>query len=187
METKKKLMHSAFRLFADKGTEFSLTEVACEVGIQKASIYAHFASKEELLYAVINQEINQYFLEINAQCRDLESMYHMILNYYEQSQTKLYFWKRLLLFPPKVFEETLVTKIQVLSDERFELVKDILRTNMEQGIIGVQDPETIAISFMAMVHGILSSMIIYRPENVTIHLETIWEIFWKGISEPDHA
>lgn len=182
METKKKLMHSAFRLFADKGNEFSLTEVACEVGIQKASIYAHFASKEELLFAVINQEINQYFLEINAHCNDLKSMYFMILNYYDKSQTKLYFWKRLLLFPPKVFEETLVAKIQVLSDERFNLVKDIIRTNMDDGVIRRQDPEALAISFMAMVHGILSSMIIYQPHNVTIYFDTIWENFWKGIS-----
>lgn len=49
METKQKIMNSAFRLFAEKGNEFSLTEVANEVGIKKASIYAHFASKEVLL------------------------------------------------------------------------------------------------------------------------------------------
>lgn len=62
METKQKIMNSAFRLFAEKGNEFSLTEVANEVGIKKASIYAHFASKEVLLYEVIDQEIYEYFL-----------------------------------------------------------------------------------------------------------------------------
>jgi len=133
METKKKLMDSAFRLFADKGNEFSLSEVASEVGIQKASIYAHFISKEELLYEVINQEINQYFLEINENCRDLQSMFFMILDYYGRSQTKLFFWKRLLLFPPKIFEETLNAKIHILSGQRYEIVKDIIISNMKDG------------------------------------------------------
>ena len=182
METKKKLMESAFRLFAAKGNEFSLTEVAGEVGIQKASIYAHFTSKEELLYAVIDREINQYFLEINENYRDLKSMFFMILKYYDQSHTKLYFWKRLLLFPPKAFAETLIVKIHTLSEERFQIVKEIIRTNMENGLIRRQDPEAVAISYMAMIHGSLSSIIIYQAENVTVYYEKIWENFWQGIS-----
>ena len=181
METKQKLMDSAFRLFADKGTEFSLTEVASEVGIQKASIYAHFSSKEDLLYAVINREINQYFLEINAHCDDLKSMFVMILDYYDKSLTKLYFWKRLLLFPPKAFAETLIAKIHCLSEERFQMVKDIIQANMDKGIIRCQDPESVAISYTAMTHGLLSSILIYQPEDVTVHFEEIWENFRRGI------
>ncbi|AFM39393.1 transcriptional regulator [Desulfosporosinus acidiphilus SJ4] len=181
METKKKLMDSAFKLFAYKGNGFSLSEVASEVGIQKASIYAHFASKEELLYAVIDQEINQYFFEINEHYRDLKTLFSMTLNYYDKSQAKLYFWKRLLLFPPKAFTQTLIAKIHVLSEERFQMVKDIICAYMKEGIIRNQDPETVAISYMAMIHGILSSIIIYQAENVTIHFEDIWENFWKGI------
>ncbi|MGI6451083.1 MAG: TetR/AcrR family transcriptional regulator [Desulfitobacteriia bacterium] len=182
MLTKKKLMDSAFRLFADKGNEFSLAEVASEVGIQKPSIYAHFASKQDLLYAVINREINEYFLEINENCSDLKTMFFMIINYYDKSQTKLIFWKRLLLFPPKGFEETLIAKIRLLSDERFELVKKIIHSNMEDGKIRRQDVDSVAISYFAMIHGILSSIIIYQPENVTIHFEKIWENFWNGIN-----
>lgn len=181
LETKTKLMVSAFKLFADKGNEFSLSEVASEVGIQKASIYAHFASKEELLYAVINQEINEYFFEINENCRDLKSMFFMILNYYGKSQTKLYFWKRLLLFPPKAFAETLIVKIHILSEQRFQIVKGIIDYIIDNGMIRKQNADSVAISYFAMIHGILSSMIIYQPENVTIHLEEIWINFWNGI------
>ena len=129
METKKKLMDAAFRLFAEKGTEFSLNEVANEVGIQKASIYAHYKSKEELLGAVIERETEAYFFEIGEGCRSLKDLFFGILNYYGQSGTKLYFWKRLLLFPPKVFENTLMVRIQQLSDERYAAVRKIIETN----------------------------------------------------------
>ena len=182
METKKKIMDSAFRLFAEKGNEFSLTEVAREVGIQKPSIYAHFTSKDVLLYAVIDREIEAYFFEINEQIRDLKSIFMMILTYYNKPRSKLYFWKRLLLFPPKVFEKTLVKKIETLSQERFEIIKEIIRTNMDEGSIRRQDPQMVAYSFLALIHGLLSTSIIYKSEDLTLHYEEIWQNFWKGIN-----
>lgn len=174
-------MDTAFRLFADKGNEFTLNEIANAVGIQKASIYAHFTSKDDLLYTVINREINTYFLEINENCRDLKSMFFMILDYYEKSMTKLYFWKRLLLFPPKAFEETLIAKINNLSQQRFNIIKEIIISNMEEGLIHRQDPEAVAFAYFAMIHGILSSNIIYKPESLTKHYEPIWEVFLNGV------
>lgn len=182
METKKKLMDSAFRLFAYKGNEFSLNEVANEVGIQKASIYAHFTSKEDLLYTVINKEINEYFFEINEDCKDLKTIFFTMLNYYDKSETKLYFWKRLLLFPPKAFKETLIAKINNLSNRRFEIVKEVIISNMEAGLIRKQDVDDIVISYFAMIHGTLSSIIIYRSENININYEQIWQNFWCGIN-----
>ena len=53
METKGRIIDSAFVLFAKKGIRFSLSEVAKEVGIKKASIYAHFDSKEMLMKEII--------------------------------------------------------------------------------------------------------------------------------------
>jgi len=182
METKKKIMDSAFRLFAEKGNEFSLTEVAKEVGIQKPSIYAHFASKDVLLYAVIDREIEAYFFEINEQSRDLKSIFFMILDYYNEPGSKLYFWKRLLLFPPKVFEKTLVQKIETLSKERFEIIKEIIRTNMDKGSVRRQDAQIVAYSFLALIHGLLSTSIIYHSEDLALYYEDIWQNFWKGIN-----
>lgn len=181
METKNTIMNTTFKLFAAKGSEFSLNEVANEVGIQKPSIYAHFASKEELLYTVINKEINSYFLKINENCTDLKSMFFMILNYYEETRTKLFFWKRLLFFPPQLFEETLNVEIQKQSQQRFELIKKMIESSMENGTIRRQDPEAVAYSFLSLIHGVLSSSIIYKSDSLAKHYENIWEIFLNGV------
>jgi AcrR family transcriptional regulator len=181
METKQKIMDSAFSLFAEKGTEFSLHEVAREVGIRKASIYAHFNSKEDLLYAVIDREIDAYFFKISEECRELKSIFFMILDYYDKSISKLYFWKRLLLFPPKAFEETLVAKINGLSRLRFGIVTDIIKSNIAHGFIRPQDPEAAALSFFSVIHGLLSSIIIYKTENLAGLYESIWQGYWNGI------
>lgn len=181
METKKKIMNSAFRLFAEKGNEFSLTEVANEVGIKKASIYAHFNSKEVLLYEVIDQEIYEYFFEIDEQSRDLKSTFDMILHYYSKSKSKRYFWKRLLLFPPIAFETTLSQKINKLTEQRYGIIKDLIKSEMDQGIIRHQDPETVLYSFLAMIHGLVSISIIYEAEDLKINQDDIWQNFWNGI------
>lgn len=174
-------MNTTFKLFAAKGSEFSLNEVANEVGIQKPSIYAHFASKEELLYTVINKEINSYFLQINENCSDLKSMFFLILNYYEETRTKLFFWKRLLFFPPELFEETLNVEIQKQSQQRFELIKKMIEASMENKTIRRQDPEAVAYSFLSLIHGVLSSSIIYKSDSLAKYYENIWEIFLNGV------
>lgn len=60
MEIKHNIIEVKFRLYEEKGTEFSIFELNKEVGIQKASFYAHFASKELLLYEIIDREIYNY-------------------------------------------------------------------------------------------------------------------------------
>jgi AcrR family transcriptional regulator len=182
METKNKIMDSAFRLFADKGIVFSLSEVAKEVGIQKASIYAHFASKEELMYAIIEREATEYFLEINEHCDDLKSMFFLILNYYNKSKEKLYFWKRLLLLPPKSIEKMLNDKVNDLSRQRYELVRRLVALDIERGLIRCRDADAVAFSFFSMINGLSSSKIMFESEDLTRYYETIWQIFWHGIN-----
>lgn len=186
METRNNIIDVAFRLFAEKGTEFSIAELTKEVGIQKASFYAHFSSKETLLFEIINKEIDNYFLEIKEGNRNLKLIYFSILNYYSDSEVKLYFWKRLLLFPPIIFKDTLVKKIADLSLKRFEIIKDIIKRYINEGIIPDQNLDKTALEFLSLIHGLLSSIIIYDYKDRTKEYEEIWEDFWRGIGGGKH-
>lgn len=181
METRNNIIKVAFRLFADKGTEFSIAEVTKEVGIQKASFYAHFNSKETLLYEIIDKEIDNYFFEIKEGNRNLKNIFFSILNYYQGSEVKLYFWKRLLLFPPKVFKDTLVKKIADLSLKRFEIIKDIIGGYIENGKLPDQNIDKAAIELLSLIHGLLTSVIIYNYRDRKDEYVEIWEDFWRGI------
>ena len=55
METKNKIVRTAFGLFVEKGfTDVSIDEVMGAVGITKGAFYYHFKSKEELFIEVIS-------------------------------------------------------------------------------------------------------------------------------------
>lgn len=182
METKRKIMSSAFNLFATKGISFSLSEVAKEVGIKKASIYAHFENKDKLLYDVIEQEIKLYFFEINQENDDLKKIFFGILDYYNDSQIKLLFWKRLLLLPPESIDPTLIDKIQHMSEERYNTVKSLVHREIEAGSIKVESEEEVTMLYFSLIHGLLSSVLIYHPQEIKQHYNNMWNIFWKGLS-----
>lgn len=181
METKRKITASAFELFAEKGISFTLTEVAEEVGIKKASIYAHFGSKEILLKETIEKELKDYFFEINQENDDLKKIFFSILNYYNHSHTKLLFWKRLLLLPPDTIESSIIERVRQLSDERFQIVKKLIITEAEKGTLIKDSEESICLMYFSLIHGLLSSELIYHPYNIKEHYENIWNHFWNGI------
>lgn len=181
METKKKLMDSAFDLFAKHGTSFSLTGVAENVGIKKASIYAHFESKDMLINTVIENEIDKYFFEINQENDDLKKIFFGVLNYYNDSQTKLLFWKRLLLFPPESIETALLEKIHFMSEKRYEIIKQLILKGIKSGIIKKDSEEEICLMFFSIIHGLLSSILIYHPQDIKEHFDNIWDKFWNSI------
>lgn len=181
MDTKLKIMHSAFTLFAKKGISFTLSEVAKEVGIKKASIYAHFENKDTLLHEVIDQEIIKYFFEINQEKDELKKIFFGVLDYYNDSQIKLLFWKRLLLLPPENIDQDILDKIQHMSDERFRIVRALVQKNSELGVYRPGSDDEITLMFFSLIHGLLSSVLIYHPQEIKQHYNTIWTFFWNSI------
>lgn len=59
--TKQKILDAALDLFSTQGFEAtSVSQIANEVGIRKASVYSHFASKQEILESLMQEVMKQY-------------------------------------------------------------------------------------------------------------------------------
>ena len=59
--TRQDILNAALDLFSTKGFEAtSVLQIAEAVGIRKASLYSHFASKQEILDALIQSVLEQY-------------------------------------------------------------------------------------------------------------------------------
>lgn len=59
--TKERILAAAPELFSTQGFEAtSVSQIADEVGIRKASMYSHFTSKQEILEALIKEVSEQY-------------------------------------------------------------------------------------------------------------------------------
>lgn len=61
------ILATATQLFADRGyANVGMRAIADEVGIRPASLYHHFASKEEILYAISQRVTVEYTVEASA-------------------------------------------------------------------------------------------------------------------------
>lgn len=59
--TEEKILDAALDLFSTQGFEAtSVSQIADEVGIRKASVYSHFASKQEILDNLLEAVLKQY-------------------------------------------------------------------------------------------------------------------------------
>ena len=59
--TKQKILDAALDLFSTQGFEsISVSQIADEVGIRKASMYSHFKSKQEILESLMQEITEQY-------------------------------------------------------------------------------------------------------------------------------
>ena len=73
MDTKSRIMETAFKLFLEKGfADVSLNEIIKESGITTGGFYYHFDSKDTLIVEVIKKYIFNYFNFTIEQIRDFE-------------------------------------------------------------------------------------------------------------------
>lgn len=72
--TRNEILDAALNLFSIRGFEAtSISEIADAVGIRKASLYSHFASKQEILDSIIEEslmEYNKHSIFVNANWND---------------------------------------------------------------------------------------------------------------------
>lgn len=187
METKLKILKATFHLFAKEGMDFSLNDVANEVGIKKASIYAHFDSKEALVRQLIEEEIEKYFFQIDQEQiassnqGALKNVFYSFLGYHNDELDKLLFWKRLLLFPPHGLDEVVRNRIDELSQARYTLVYTLIEREIQSGHIVDHQPDEVTMSFFAILHGLLSGILIYHKTDITCHYDAIWNNFYHSI------
>lgn len=73
MDTKSRIMETAFKLFLQKGfADVSLNEIIRESDITTGGFYYHFDSKDTLLVEVIKRYIFNYFSSVIEQIKDFE-------------------------------------------------------------------------------------------------------------------
>jgi AcrR family transcriptional regulator len=188
MVTKQNIIDAAFRLFASKGFHETTTEnIAKSLGIKKQSLYSHFNSKNDIIYAVLQEQgshINNEIDTIIAEHRNkpvdmlLKFIFIRITLFFSQ-RDRLLLWKR--IFHLEIHGE--FSEIFHIPDWQFDRK---LRAELHD-IIGSRyqlydNPEKIRsffLSYMLFVHGYLDWMLIAGYDMNTA--ESTWNIFWNGM------
>lgn len=193
--TKLRIQETARTLFAVKGYEgTSMSEIAAAVGITKASLYAHFAGKDELFLAVYEEaaadyeRLNHALFEQSADLPVGERLYRIFegyILYYHRNTEFAALWTQIVLFPPLHLKERVMTDLAGRDKFFHEGVIGLFAQAIEEGAVRRDSPGRLVMSFRSMRDGLLSWMHTV-PQMKEEWIRAFWSDLWLGLQDrPD--
>ncbi|HHX22690.1 MAG TPA: TetR/AcrR family transcriptional regulator [Thermoanaerobacterales bacterium] len=175
MTTKELILHTALRLFSERGYNgVSMRELAAEVGIKAASIYNHFSSKEDIFNSLFVEMQNRYEQIIKTVNVPSGTSKEAAMQYVGISEKQLqqiagglflYFAKDEFAAPfrrmitSEQYRNPLAGDVfmKMFINGALEYQTELFKKLIEQGEFIEADPEIIALHFYAPVFLLLAS------------------------------
>lgn len=188
--TAKRILAVALKQFSEKGYDAtSLAEIAGEVGIKKPSIYAHYKSKYDLFLAVVEDVAEEYRefrqeLVLNTERMSFEkclySIFQATITYFVQDRIRMAFWVRVWMFPPAEARETILVPWQNLNLAFIDVIAEIFEQGMAHGEVTSGNAKDMAHTYLCLLDGFLTRVIISNDANYAQLLPQVWNCFWSG-------
>lgn len=145
-ETVKKILEVSFGLFKEKGYEqTTVIDIVEKMGMSRGAFYHHFKTKEEVLYAIIEDRVDEEVqdkIRNNSDLTGLEKVRHLLLleespcgTIDKDSHKLMYMWLDLLKNPRVLSEHILESQ-----GENAAWLVDLVRQGIDDGSIRKQDP-----------------------------------------------
>ena len=187
-----RILGAAREIFAEKGYEgTSLSEIAEKVGIKKPSIYAHYVSKEELFFVVIDQEIQRF-------SNHLDHVYSKIKDYSSREALFVFFkeliefavkdpcsrilFSGIMYFPMPHLVDKIRPRMGVLNQKALNIQLGVFSKGLENGEIRELDIEELIYSYSAFIQGNFA-MLLYSDIFTMERLLYCWDMYWRGIAK----
>jgi AcrR family transcriptional regulator len=189
--TKERIFQVALEVFANHGFEGARMEkIAVEVGVNKASLYFHFKSKDEIFKELFRSILKKYQARLKAilkESENLPSKQRLIKIYedyldYNFNNLEMDFWSRIYYFPPEMIRDEVY---QSTDEVEGEFQSDLTKV-MEEGIrkkeLKAQDPQHIAKAYYYILTCIgLSASGLFKKEEILKDMSDSFEVLWEGI------
>ncbi len=181
-ETVRKILDTAERLFIETGYDrASLQEIIDETGLSKGAIYHHFASKEDIFYAVCDR-IGRRNGEVLSRVRDdpslnglekLRAMFKASLQ--PERQAKMFCMMPYLMDNAKF----LATEMRSIFTEVVPcFVEPIVRQGMADGSIRTEHPKELAEAMIILADGWINPIVQpTTPEEIRARCEIYNRLF----------
>lgn len=188
--TRDKIKNVAFSLFANKGYEGTrMNEIAEGVGIKKASLYAHFNSKDEIFFTVFEDVAQKYKVLIDRLFNESEKMgieerlayiFEQYILYFYSNREEQGFWNQSTLFAPPNIKERFFPYAAEIEQSFVDKMAAILEESFQQGVVRKDNSRKMVMSFRALSEGIINTMHII-PSFKQEWIKDFWSDLWLGL------
>jgi TetR/AcrR family acrAB operon transcriptional repressor len=200
-DTRSRILHAAFRTFAERGySGATLDDVAADAGLTKGAVYWHFASKDDLCMALIEERFRREAVRIPVDVQEVlrrgrgggggeETLVAFVAHEVEQAR-EAELWRRL------GFEFISRSRSPALRRRYGELARKIHADTIPvaQGLIdsGVVsrdlDPKALAFTWRCILLG-LGLWMTQDPDGVDFDAMAprLAQVMWRGMAPEDTA
>jgi len=185
LEKENEIHRVVARLFAYRGYHHtSMREIARELGMNQSSLYHYFTSKEDILFRLMDNAMDEvlgeleeiYAKDLSAEDK-LKKVLHSYIRSYAGDQD------RLILLVNEMNSLTESSRFILVDKQRqyVRLIKSILKGMFEQEKMREIDPAVSTFAFFGMVHYTIKWYHKDGPITVDELARLFVEIFTKGI------
>jgi AcrR family transcriptional regulator len=161
------IMKAAQKRLALYGFEkTTMSEIAADVHLSKASLYYYFPDKESLLRAVLYKEQDEYFTLISSRMNEVRDPENMIQEFIRIRHEYFTTFLNLTKFRFSDFYQIkphFQELIDSLRSTEVSLFTEILKKGIMEGIFQVEDPDKTARLFLEIIHSLRLVVIRNRP------------------------
>ena len=163
-KTMEAIRKAGLRLIFEHGYEaMSLRQLAAEVGIQAGSLYNHISTKQELLFDLIQDHINELLRQLDRALKDkqepndrLRAFVAFHVTYHMSRKREVFIANsELRSLEPKNYEA-----IVALRGAYERQLEEILEQGVEEGVFEVVDIQVATFAIIALLTGLCTW---YRP------------------------
>ena len=183
--TKDEILTAAAQIFSQKGFHAaSMQDIAEAVNLQKASLYHHISSKQEILLAILDRALDLLIEDIEQVVRQLlppDEKLRLAMAAYLQDMLEHRDLAVVLLLEHRSLEPQYHAR-HMLRRDRFErLWRDLIQQGAEQSFFNCTDPALAA----RYILGVMNWAIIwYRPDGLLSPIEIadqFADLFLEGL------
>ena len=132
METKSRIQEKAHELFMRYGVRsVSMDDIASNLGMSKKTIYQYFADKDELVDAVMDDEVNQTHTDCDFCKKNAKDAIDEIFLTMEQIQEQFSQLNPMVLYDIEKFHPHAFVKFKKMKDE---YLQQVVAANIKRGI-----------------------------------------------------
>ena len=159
-DLKKALIETAIRMLKTLSpADISLREIARETGVSQAAPFRHFASKEDLLAAIMKEgfEIQSRYMSESAEKYrgdPLERYYQCGLCYLRMGLKHPQHFK--LMFNSEIIPDEKYPELKRAASGTFVILRNMITEVQAAGVFGPGDPYHRALNCWSVVHGFTS-------------------------------
>ncbi|QGU00298.1 Transcriptional regulator, AcrR family [Candidatus Syntrophocurvum alkaliphilum] len=191
-QTKEKIKNVAFGLFAQYGySNTTMNEIAELVGIKKASLYAHFKSKDDLFLTIYQELVAEFDARMEQTAEEIKDLsfeqklyigYEKYIEYFLEDRKRVDFFYQVLYFKPTNLYDKIESHIHNYQQQYQGNLEQLFEEGMTQGIIRQGNAFEMAISYRCFREGVLLFLILdigFTKDK----MKQVWDNYWNGIKK----